>query len=252
MNVRELVVGSGGVRGAVALGAVHHLTRHGILDRVTVFSGTSIGAVIAAGLVLGISPLRMLRTAIRHPLKPDISPNNFGVDSGKGLVVLIRRMLRLDRRTTFRDVHESTGKTLRVCVCNLTDRNVEYWSHHTHPDTSVLQALRISCSIPLVFAGVDVDGKMYVDGAVADPLPVLSASRTLAIGFRIKKGTVATMQDFVEAIHASRIPPPTPKYFLELDPGDLDPFDFGLDADAMHKAFAEGQTQASNWTKKNV
>lgn len=252
MKPTEIVIGSGGSRGILALGAVYHLQKHGYFDDATTYSGTSVGAVIAVGLALGIDPRRMLRVAAAFPIDPDISPKNFGVDSGKGLVAWIRRLLKLRGKLTLQELHDTTGKTVRICVCNLTDRRVEYWTHETHPTISVLKALRISCSIPLIFSAVMHEAKMYVDGAVVDPLPVSIPDRALAIGFKTATTRVNTMQDFVEAIQSLRMCPAKPRYHLELDPGDLDSFDFSLDAAILKRSFFNGRDQASSWIKKNV
>lgn len=250
----EIVIGSGGARGIVALGAIWELQKAGYFKDATAFSGSSIGAVISAALALGVNLPRMMRVAARYPLEPDISPKNFGMDSGKGLAKFIRRMLCLKKLTTLKDVYDTTGNTLRICVCNVTDRCVEYWTHETHPEMSILKALRISCSIPLIFSAVKFRNKLYVDGAVADPLPLPRGSldRTLAIGFETPTTPVETMQEFVEAVQTMRVPPPVPRYYLKIDPGDLDQFNFTLDAKTLKDAFARGQTQASSWIKKNV
>jgi predicted acylesterase/phospholipase RssA len=252
MMPTEIVIGSGGSRGIIALGAAFHLKKHGYFERATTYSGTSVGAVIAVGLALGIDPRRMLRVASASPIDPDISPRNFGMDSGKGLVTWLRRMLRVPRKMTLQNLYEKTRKTVRICVCNVTDRRVEYWTHETHPEMPVLKALRISCSVPLIFSAVTHDTKMFVDGAVVDPLPVLTPEHALAIGFSKATKCVDTMQDFIEAIQSMRIHPSTPRYYVELDPGDLHGFDFSLDAATLKRSFINGRDQASSWIKKNV
>ena len=248
----EIVIGSGGSRGIIALGAAFHLQKHGYFQDATTYSGTSVGAVIAVGLALGIDPRRMLRVTSTSPIDPEIAPKNFGMDSGKGLVAWLRRLLKLRGKLTLLELYKKTGKTVRICVCNVTDRRVEYWTHNTHPTTSVLKALRISCSIPLIFSAVMHDAKMFVDGAVVDPLPVSTPDHALAIGFKTPTNPVDSMQDFVEAIQSIRMCPPKPRYFIELDPGDLDGFDFSLDDATLKRSFLSGRDQASSWIKKNV
>lgn len=249
----KVVIGSGGARGVIALGAVDELQRQGFFKDATEFAGVSIGAVIAAGLVLGVSPRKMLRIAAASPMQADIRPANFGMDTGKGLTKLIRRMLGLRQRISLAELHAKTAKTLVICVCNLTDRATEHWTHETHPDVSLLKALRISCSIPLVFGCVKHGGKLYVDGAVADTLPIGSdAANTLAIGFRSADGPIETMEDFVQALRGVRTVVGVPRMHLRLDPGDVDALDFDLSPEKMREAFENGRDQASSWAKKNV
>lgn len=255
--MEEIVISSGGSRGIYALGAAWELQKRGYLDAVTMYSGTSVGAVIAAGLALGRSPLVMSRRVIRFPLEFDMSiaGHTFGLDPGKGLRTFIRRVLGLRRRMTLARVHETTGKTLRICVCNLSDGLAEYWTHETHPNVDLVTALRISCSIPIMFTPVRYKGKMYVDGAIVDPLPIVDASKTLAIGFESPKvHSLETMGDFIGALRAAIRPSTTLpcRHFLKLQCMDIDEFQFVLPPPVLKKCFASGKQQASDWIKKNV
>jgi predicted acylesterase/phospholipase RssA len=192
----------------------------------------------------------MLELAIRHPIEPDITVGTFGLDSGKGLVHFIRRLLGIRQKLTLADVYRRTGKTLRICVCNLSKRRAEYWTHETHPTVSLVHALRISCSIPFVFSAVKFRGDLYVDGAVADHLPLASPEKTLAIGFDAPPKPIESMEDFVGALRTCTFPGATPRYFVKLDPSHIDPFDLSPATKDMRLAFAAGRRQASSWIKK--
>ena len=234
------------------LGAAWHLQRQGMFDRATTFGGTSVGAVVAAGLVLGRTCRGMLEIAIRYPMRPDVAFENFGMDSGRGLEAFIRRVLGVRGGLTLKDAHERTGKTLRVCVCNLSKRAPEYWTHETHPDVSLVHALRISCSIPLVFAAVDHEGDLYVDGAVADSVPVARPDDALTVGFLDHHDEpIRTAEDFVRALRVCAHKIPSSRYALRLDSvGVIDGMNLTPDARTMRSAFAAGSRQASKWTKK--
>lgn len=253
----DVVISSGGSRGIYALGAACELQKRGYFESVTMYSGTSVGAVIAAGLVLGRSPLAMARTVMRFPLEFDmtISGHTFGLDPGKGLRTFIRRVLGLRRRMTLADVYETTGKTLRICVCNITDGLPEYWTYVTHPNVDLVTALRISCSIPIMFSPVRYKGKMYVDGALVDPLPVVDGSKTLAIGFESPKvRSLETMGDFIGALRAANRPSTTLpcRHILKLRCTDIHEYQLVLPPPVLKRCFASGKQQASDWIKKNV
>lgn len=255
MRPKEVVITSGGSRGVVALGAAWKLKQAGIFDDVDTYAGTSVGAVVAAGLALGVECPRMLRRALSRPFEPDIhsQPGRFGLDSGKGLSAFIRRMLGLRQPTTLKQLYDSTGKTLRICVCNVTDRRAEYWSHETHPDMDLVKALRVSCSVPIMFQAVKVDGKLYVDGAVINCLPVRgNPAETLAITFAHSSRDVDSLEAFVGALCSMRIGDPPPRYEVKVTAHDINAFDFQLDRRKSQEAFARGQQQASEWIKKNV
>ena len=255
--MEEIVISSGGSRGIYALGAAWELQKRGYFDHAKTYSGTSVGAVIAAGLVLNRSPLVMSRKVIRFPLEFDMSiaGHTFGLDPGKGLRTFIRRVLGLRRRMTLAHVYAETGKTLRICVCNLTDGLAEYWTHETHPNVDLVTALRISCSIPIMFTPVRYKGKMYVDGAIVDPLPLVDTSKTLAIGFESPKvRSLETMGDFIGALRAANRPSTrlSCRQYLKLQCTDIDEYQLVLPPAVLKKCFASGKQQASDWIKKNV
>jgi hypothetical protein len=253
MNPTHVVVSSGGARGLLALGAISELQRAGFLRDASSFAGTSIGAVIAAGLVLGRSPRRILEVAARRPLEAHVSPAHYGLDSGRGLHAWIRRVLGLRRPITLADVYAQTGKKLTICVCNLTDRKAEYWTHETHPNVSLTVALRISCTVPLVFSAVSFRGKLYVDGAVSNAVPVVDdPKRTLVLKFRSPPQPIRSMEDFLGALRTSGGSAAPVRYVVDIDPGALDPLHFALGDEAMREAYAQGRQQASRWVKKNV
>jgi predicted acylesterase/phospholipase RssA len=193
----------------------------------------------------------MLELAARHPIEPDACLGAFGVDTGKGLVAFIRRLLNVRGKLTLADLHARTGKTLRICVCNLTKRRAEYWTHETHPGVSLVHALRISCSVPLLFAAISYKGDLYVDGAVSNALPAADCARALAIGFDTPPTPIDTIQDFLDAMRASVQPMPTPRYFVKLDPtAGSDAFDLSPSPEDMRAAFATGRRLAAKWVKK--
>jgi predicted acylesterase/phospholipase RssA len=251
-------ISSGGSRGIYALGAAWELQKQGYFDAATTYAGTSIGAVIAAGLVLGRSPIAMLRTVIKYPLQHDLSMSgtDFGLDTGKGLRTFIRRILGVRpgrRRMSLKDVYRTTGKTLRICVCNVTDCVPEYWTHATHPDVDLVTALRISCSVPVIFKSVRYKGKVYVDGAIVDPLPIVDPDRTLAIAFdNTRSGSLETMGDFIGALRTANRPVVTSRHVITLRCDDVDEFDFAVPPPILKRCFASGKKQASDWIKKNV
>lgn len=263
-NPRTVSISSGGARGVVALGALAELQAAGLLRDVREWCGTSVGAVLAAGCAMGRSPRRMLEIAARHPLeldgalpagRPRPAPHHFGLDSGRGLQRWIQRLLGLSRPVTLAQLHAQTGVTLRVCVCNVTDRRAEYWTHRTHPDVSLVKALRASCGIPVVFATVRHGGKEYVDGAVADPLVVADAREQLSVWFDDPPAPLATLGDYVAALRDISLvkrPPAGGRRALGLDPGGVGALDVHLAPEAMRAAYASGRAQARRWVKKNA
>lgn len=253
---------AGGARGILALGAVSELCRRRYLnvDAVRFCSGTSIGAVVAAGIALGRSPRTMLRAAQRHPLQPDVTPANFGLDSGNGLRRWLCAVLGIGEDLTFKNAFRATGKTLCICVTNLNKRAPEYWSHQTHPDMPIVDALRVSCSIPGVFSGVRFGDALYVDGALTDPFPTTvceSAAPVLGLCFDDRRGQVprpiTSLPEFLAAVAACHKfrPPAQSASRLVLNTARVDPLELVMPAPKMHALYRRGARQAAAFVKKH-
>lgn len=209
--------------------------------------------MLAAGLAMRTTPRTMLRRAQTYSLDADLAPSNFGLDGGRGLKTWIRRFLGLAKKTTLLDIHRVHGTTLRIVGTNVDARCAVYFSHETHPDMDVLTALRISCSVPGVFAAVRYKGALYVDGAVADPFPIPSHTSYLGVRCASQLPTpVTSVQDFVMALVASsRMPPVASHTVLVLDAHGVNPLDFGMPPDALHTWYRDGARQAAAFVKKN-
>ncbi len=185
-----LVIGSGGVRGASAIGVVDVLARAGL--RPDLLVGCSSGAVFGAGLALGLSSEHLMRlvttlwsqelTQQRHwhayaqLLAPKLArfDANFALRSERPIVQ------RLEE--AFGDLQlEDLRLPLRVAATIATTGAPVVLSRG-----SVVRAVQASMAVPFLWPSVEIDGERLVDGALSDPLPVAAASDALvvlALGF---------------------------------------------------------------------
>lgn len=164
-----LVVSGGGLKGIVSLGALTRLRRAHLLDNVRVVVGTSAGALIGAVIATNASIPNALRAieALDYDTNWDIGRlvDGFGMDDGARLERLIAGIVG---DLTFDDVKTMHGIELFVTCSNVTRNKVVYFGPSAHGPMKVAQALRMSCSIPLVYTAVKYKGDVYVDGGVHD------------------------------------------------------------------------------------
>jgi predicted acylesterase/phospholipase RssA len=97
-----------------------------------------------------------------------------------------------DRGLTFAEFHRRTGRDLSVTAADSTDARILVLNHRTAPDCPVVQAVRMSVSIPLVwpevawekgwgaYRGEPMEGHLCLDGGAMLNFPV----RYLAEGDR--------------------------------------------------------------------
>ena len=174
-NRIALAVSGGGMRGAYAGGMVHALDEAGLGDWFDVVYGSSAGAYVGAGLLLGNGrgsahiffedmASRAFIDPRRFPRRPLVSLDHLLDD-----VLVHSKPLHWDR---LRD----SPVPLRVVATAADDLQ----PHVLEPATAAewKLALRATASIPLL-AGppVELHGRHWIDGSVTEPLPVLRALR---------------------------------------------------------------------------
>ncbi|GAB4418169.1 MAG: patatin family protein [Anaerolineales bacterium] len=178
-----LVIGSGSVKCAAALGLMKVLERENI--DVNMVVGCSGGSIYAALIALGWSVQRATETTLRmwtrdvtgkRSLKAILQlvlPRLFKFDESFGLIdasLLDRRLREGFDGATF----AQTRIPLFVTATDLYNGEQVVMS-----EGSVAEAVRASISIPYIFPPHKLDGRFLVDGYLSDPLP---------IGVAIKEG----------------------------------------------------------------
>lgn len=161
-----VALGGGSARGYAHIGALASLERHGIAPDVVV--GTSFGAVVGALYATGrpIAELAEEASALR---RRDVLPGvaDFGVHCGA--------LFSGDRLETYYD-RLLEGRTFadleREFAVVATD--VETGERVVLREGSLARALRASSSLPGVFAPVEIDGRILVDGGIGSPIPAVT------------------------------------------------------------------------------
>jgi NTE family protein len=207
-----LVLSGGGINGIAHVGCLAALGDDDVLEKIDTVAGTSAGSLIAAMWCLGLDMREVFRTVylMDRTRLGSVSLGNattsFGIDGGEGLSTLIETFV--PPTATFADVLRDRGKTLLITATCLTDETSVTFGPATHPHMPISLAVRMSCSIPLVFAGVRYENKVYVDGSVLNNFPidvVPSKKRVLGITVsrlhqRVEGLVIETLADFVGAL----------------------------------------------------
>jgi len=166
-----LVLGGGGLKGAVQLGVVRALDRLGI--EVSEVIATSMGALVGAALAAG-KPLaeqtRMFSELLEgghvtgHQLRLLVNgPDRASVQQGRGYRQLLQRH--------FADLQMSQLDLPFFCnALSLSTGTTRYFGLEGSPPVSVADAVYASSCIPGVLEPLDLDGESYIDGGMAEPL----------------------------------------------------------------------------------
>lgn len=260
-----LVLSGGGIKGIAMLGSMAYLTDAKLLDNARFFIGTSVGAIVATVIAMGLSPKEIFkRHVMTFKYSPDIDitslERNFGLDSGKNLEKWIAAIV--PEALTFKSFSETYKKSLIICATNLNTHAAEYFSETTTPDLSVRLALRMSCSVPLYFAAVKYNGHLYVDGGVASNFPVqhaidLGAKKIIGVRFASpdkEQDYAWSLESFLGALFESNTnrKHPSCATVLKLCTGTItQPLNFKLNQNEKRSLYESGYRQAQLYFKKH-
>ncbi len=196
MSKLGLCLTGGGGRGAYQAGALRYLHEVGLLDKVDILAGTSIGAANAACLVSqGIDGLENVwfnipEGALKHE-KPlwsrlleeklkAIDQGIYSIDTFSSIMMQHLDQEKLRQKRVFVTVSDGGDESK-----GLFDLIKTSYQHYVKKDTKVLylpldeltlkeshKAVIASCSIPVAFPAVKNDHKKYYDGGVFDNIPI--------------------------------------------------------------------------------
>ncbi len=171
-----VVLGSGSVKCAAALGLLKVLKREGIgIDMVVGCSGGSLyAALIALGheaetaeaMTRRLWTKELTRRKSRRSLLSVFLPRIFGFDERFGMVDDALILERL--KTAF---GEATFEQARIPLY-LTATDFHTGEQVVFESGPIVDAIRASIAIPYVFRAWPVGGRVFVDGFMSDPMPV--------------------------------------------------------------------------------
>lgn len=181
MAYTTLIIGGGGAKGYLELGALAFLETEGALVQVKRIVGVSIGAIIGLLYDAGYGYTEIIDIAIETRLfngYSDIQLSN--ITERFGLLSLDAIKAKLSQKVTERygyvpnlhDLYYQTGKEFVAVVYNLTTGKSEHKSHLNYPKLSCVDAAMQSANIPLLFYQLWFNGDVLIDGGLFDPFPI--------------------------------------------------------------------------------
>lgn len=187
-DIDTLVIMGGGMKLVTAIGSLSVLEEKGILNNIKKYAGSSAGAIIVTLLNIGLAPLQIENTVFSQgsTLVKDSYyklPFNlffkYGLYNGNNMVKYIETLFikqGFDPNITFTELYEKTQKILVLTGTSLNAMDTFYFNCHTSSNMKVIDALRISISIPIYFTGVEhiINGVSHImcDGGVLQNFPI--------------------------------------------------------------------------------
>lgn len=174
-GLTALVLGGGGLRGAVEAGMAKALAETDVQPDM-VF-GTSIGAV--NGAVLASGEFREMAAQLEHSWRGLASTGVLSERVSARIFNMVRHRTHLHSSEGLRDLLDDwlpyrSFEDLAVpfeCSAACIETSSEAW-FGTGP---LIEAVLASCAVPTLLAPVEVDGLHYIDGGVVNSIPVSRA-----------------------------------------------------------------------------
>lgn len=215
MSFDAIVLAGGGLKGFVTLGALHYYHEHGLYlpEQVKEYAGTSMGAAICLLLICGYTPKEIFTEFYKIENFFDSSHvddiwgivKNMGLMSVNQISSILETLVykKMECIPTLEKLRMMTGKSLFICGSNISRFTEEKYSPDTHPNLSCINAVKMSCNLPLIFQQLIYKGSYTVDGGLVNNYPwdYISSERKNILGVvtkeKIKYDTELTKIEYI-------------------------------------------------------
>lgn len=205
-----LVVGPGGMKVFLELGALLELEREGFLVHIKKFIGCSIGSLVSLLLVSGYNVLQVINDFLNEDIfnyiidKLDLDKiyNSTGlIDPSKIKEKISSKLLsKFTFIPSLQQLYLATGRGLYCVAYNITRDTVDIFSHETTPECSCVDAVLFSMNIPGLFYQMRYKDCLYVDGALGNPYPIdiFDDGKTKILGISIDSESTLKIESGIE------------------------------------------------------
>lgn len=188
-----LVLGAGSARGLAHLGVLQVLVENSI--PIDFLVGSSMGALVAAAYASGtdIYMLAKMTTALNYSIFWDVQLPRMGFILGKKIESFVHLITKGQH---FKDLNPPVA---------VVATDVETGEKVVLTEGLVSQAVRASISIPGIFTPVRYNGRLLVDGAVSERLPISvaraqGADLVIAVDVTFAEGKVVKINNTLDVI----------------------------------------------------
>ena len=213
MDVYDTIcLSGGGIKGFSFIGALEYLHNKSYIDlnKINNWVGTSVGSIMSYLLTLGYTIQEIIDFILDFnfkSLESDISIDSllvsFGVNNGIKFIILMSSFLKEKfncEDINFLDHYKLTNKKLTIIGTNYSKGKEVAFNYETCPTMSVLTAIRISISVPIIFEPVLFNDDYYVDGGLTNNFPLNHCNPKTTLGIYIKNSCCNNMNDILELV----------------------------------------------------
>jgi predicted acylesterase/phospholipase RssA len=183
--IKNFVFSGGEMMGLCYIGVLKYLEEESLLTNIENMLGISIGSLFCALYCMRFNSEQIKKIAMSIDIAHLSDSKNhsfftfletYGIDSGlnieKFFKIVIKKKLG-NENATFKDLNNAfPNPKLLIGGSNINKNLFEIYSYDTTPDMYIWEALRISCSIPILFPAVKRNDDILVDGGILNNYPI--------------------------------------------------------------------------------
>jgi len=186
MTIKHLVISGGGPIMIQILSAVQELEKKEYLNMKNIESiyGTSAGAIIGVMLSLGFDWETLNNYIIKRPWQevfPIKIQNILDSYTKKGIfdIKTVEKCFKplfdakdIPININMTDFYELTKKDLHIFSFEVNEYKIVDISYKTYPKLEVIQAIQMTCALPVLVTPVCIDDKCFMDGGIGCNYPL--------------------------------------------------------------------------------
>ena len=189
--MEHIVISSAGPNGLIQLGMLAALMESAYfsLDTIQSIQGSSAGSMLAVLLCLKVPIQDAIDYFIKRPLhkwfKVDVSQfmqtNGIATCTLAELVAPLFHLQDIPLTITMKELYERSSIHLHIYSTSITNVKAVDLDHLSFPDLPVIQAIAMSCAIPMLFPPVEYNGDYFIDGGVFMHCPLPPNEKTIVL-----------------------------------------------------------------------
>jgi NTE family protein len=166
------------------------------LFNIKTICAVSVGTIFSLIYLLNYTYTEMLQEVLNKKFEQlkDIRIMNFvskyGLDSGVNLISWIQSLMikkGVNPSITLKELYDLNSVDFQIMATNLNKYCYKKFNYLETPDVKVLDAIRMSISVPFLFTINEFEGDIHVDGGLIDnyPIEVFGSDLSNFLGFKL-------------------------------------------------------------------
>lgn len=192
--IDTLVISIGGIKGISFIGVLEELFKKiSFKDDIKYIIGSSVGSIIGLLLTLEYTPDEIfsicteidfskftlnkcdkLDGCINSEICSLQNLNSFGLDDCSGMIRLLKSVIHIkcSSNITFKEHYEKYKKELTIVATDIDDLSAKYFNYKETPDEQIINIIKLSISIPIIYIKQNYKNINYTDGGISNYYPI--------------------------------------------------------------------------------